>query len=79
MHSAEHQPTQQSDDPSGERLHEETERLLDHDDTAKEKTKNNEAALLADPDEAGTNGEADNAELNRSLRSSEYARIAMQR
>lgn len=58
---------------------EETERLLGQEFSAKEKTLKNEQTLLADPDEGGVNAEAANAEVNRSLRSSEYARMAMQR
>lgn len=56
---------------------EETERLLGQEFSQKDKTLKNEQTLLADPDEGGA--EAANAEVNRSLRSSEYARIAMQR
>lgn len=84
MQPTEHQKTQNSEEESSpEHLPEETQRLLGNEAAAKEKALNFDREQ-ADPDDGlrhhhGDNDEAGNMEVNRSVRSSEYARIAMQR
>lgn len=84
MQPTEHQQTQNSEEESSpERLPEETQRLLGNEAIAKEKALNHDRDV-ADPDDGllhlhGDNDEAGNIEGNRSMRSSEYARIAMER